>query len=84
LSEKGDKIVVLIINTNTQQSGDVSVAFGGTTSGTVQATILPAAQPIDTPLPVKTITVKDNRVTLQMEPGSAVLLETSGRYCSHQ
>jgi hypothetical protein len=77
LSE-GDNIAVLIINTNTQQSGDVSVAFGGTVSGTVQATILPAAQPIDTPLPVKTLKVKNSQVTLTIDPASAVLLETSG------
>ncbi|HBC89012.1 MAG TPA: hypothetical protein DCZ94_18895 [Lentisphaeria bacterium] len=77
LSEKGDKIAVLIMNANTQEKGNVTVAFDRVASGTVQATILPAAQPIDTPLPVKMIDVKNNQVSLTIDPAGAVLLEAS-------
>jgi hypothetical protein len=78
LNENGDKVAVLIINTNTQQSGDVRVAFDLTVSGAVQATILPAAHPMDTPLPVETLTVNNNQVLLTIDPAGAVLLEASG------
>ncbi len=76
-SDTEDKIAVLIINANTRQAVKIRVDLGGGVSGSARATLLPAAQPIDTPLPVETIPVKDNQVSLTIDPAGAVLLEAS-------